>query len=228
MRQVFVQLENLTLPAAIKAARDSARITPAATMAPASSVIETKPGPEDPPPADEAEAAASDGSPPTAAGDSHAVAGVAESKSSGESSPGAEDEAPTAPSASEAEAETAAEAAAASTAAAAESEAAATSQSQGLPHFVPSEDWLRQVKSELPLNTIMRLLHHLAAQVTNKENRVSVWTLQRRVAARLCRGAWLPGPCDGWVWFVKPQACATTMSRVRRAHLVKSSRSADR
>ena len=30
---------------------------------------------------------------------------------------------------------------------------------------MPSEEWLRQVKSELPLNTIIRLLQHLAGKV---------------------------------------------------------------
>ena len=31
--------------------------------------------------------------------------------------------------------------------------------------FEPSEDWLARVKAELPLSTIMRLLHHLAPQI---------------------------------------------------------------
>jgi hypothetical protein len=35
----------------------------------------------------------------------------------------------------------------------------------GTAAFLPSAEWLRRVKAELPLATIMRLLHHLAPQI---------------------------------------------------------------
>ena len=35
----------------------------------------------------------------------------------------------------------------------------------GTAAFLPSAEWLRRVKAELPLSTIMRLLHHLAPQI---------------------------------------------------------------
>ncbi len=50
------------------------------------------------------------------------------------------------------------------------------SQQAALTHhrFVPTEEWLQSVKAELPLNTIMRLLKHLAPQIEEFSTQQSV------------------------------------------------------